>query len=96
MGCTSSILFFTLKTTGVLRVSEQTEHSGMDPSKHGGSAYTVRFLVPHGGGMPAAAVGTIAQRRDKISSRNGMSARSGPPEVAVAAERPDAPASPGK
>ena len=39
VGCTSSILFFTLKMTGVLRVSEQTERNGMDPSKHGGSAY---------------------------------------------------------
>jgi Amt family ammonium transporter len=35
----SGILFFALKMLGVLRISEEDEHRGLDMSKHGGSAY---------------------------------------------------------
>jgi len=35
----SSIMFFALKMSGILRVSEEVEMAGMDVSKHGGSAY---------------------------------------------------------
>jgi len=39
VGITSSILFFVLKVTGLLRVSSEVEEAGMDVSKHGGDAY---------------------------------------------------------
>jgi Amt family ammonium transporter len=35
----STAMFFTLKMSGILRVSEEVEMAGMDVSKHGGSAY---------------------------------------------------------
>lgn len=35
----SSAMFFALKMSGILRVSEEVEMAGMDVSKHGGSAY---------------------------------------------------------
>merc|ERR1711988_1088604 len=34
-----AIMFFGLKTAGLLRVSSEVEEAGMDVSKHGGSAY---------------------------------------------------------
>ena len=38
---TSSLMFFALKMAGLLRVSKEDEISGLDDSKHGGSAYPV-------------------------------------------------------
>jgi len=35
----STAMFFALKMSGILRVSEEVEMAGMDVSKHGGSAY---------------------------------------------------------
>ena len=39
VGGLSFIMFFVLKMTGLLRVSQDIEEMGMDVSKHGGTAY---------------------------------------------------------
>ena len=39
VGGMSFILFFALKMSGLLRVSQDIEEMGMDVSKHGGTAY---------------------------------------------------------
>lgn len=61
--CTlSGLLFFGLKMLGMLRISEEEEHKGLDASKHGGSAYNA-YSAPGENGVRG---GSAAQMKPTL------------------------------